>query len=70
MKQIIFIFLIIIISISCSNNHTREVKKYTIEQFLKNILTGGGYFSPDESKLLVTSNKTGIPNVFSILIEN
>jgi Tol biopolymer transport system component len=70
MKQVFSLLALLTLIFSCVNNQTRDVKKYTIEQFFKNILTGGGYFSPNESKLLVTSNKTGIPNIFSISIEN
>lgn len=48
---------------------SEDVKKYTIEQFLKTINIGGGSFSPDESKLLVSSNETGIFNAYVIDIE-
>lgn len=46
----------------------REIKKYTIEQFYKNTNVGAGYFSPDESKLLVHSNESGIYNLYEINI--
>jgi Tol biopolymer transport system component len=45
---------------------SREVPQYTIEQFLDNLSIGGGSFSADETKLLVTSNQTGIYNVFAL----
>ena len=67
--------LIIIISFSlfaCNIQHEkeqREVQKYSIAQFYKNLEIFGGSFSYDESKLLVTSNETGIYNLFSIPIE-
>ena len=63
------IFIILVISFfvfSCSSD---IVKKYTIEQFHKNSNIWGGSFSPDESKLLVTSNETGIYNVFALPID-
>jgi dipeptidyl aminopeptidase/acylaminoacyl peptidase len=44
----------------------REVKQYTIEQFYENEQIGGGAWSPDETKLLVHSNKTGIYNLYEI----
>jgi dipeptidyl aminopeptidase/acylaminoacyl peptidase len=44
------------------------VPKYTIEQFYANERIGGGAFSPDESKLLISSNRTGIFNLFEISI--
>ncbi|MFT5571052.1 MAG: dipeptidyl aminopeptidase/acylaminoacyl peptidase, partial [Cyclobacteriaceae bacterium] len=43
-----------------------KVTKYTIEQFYENTNIGGGSFSPDESKLLISSNETGIYNAFEI----
>jgi dipeptidyl aminopeptidase/acylaminoacyl peptidase len=48
---------------------TRDVPQYTIEQFLDNLSIGGGSFSADESKLLVTSNQTGIYNVFALNVD-
>jgi dipeptidyl aminopeptidase/acylaminoacyl peptidase len=44
----------------------RQVKQYTIDQFLANTAYGGSSFSPDGSKLLVGSNKTGVFNAFAI----
>jgi len=46
-----------------------EVTTYTIEQFYDNISIYGGSFSADESKLLVTSNQTGIYNVFALNVD-
>jgi len=43
-----------------------EVKEYTIEQFMDNEAIGGGSFSPDKSKLLVSSNRSGIYNMYTI----
>ena len=43
-----------------------QVKQYTIEQFMDNKAVGGGSFSPDSSKLLVSSNRSGIYNVYTI----
>ncbi len=44
----------------------RDPKQYTIEQFYKTKSTGSGIFSPDEQKLLVHTNETGIFNLFEI----
>ena len=44
----------------------REVKQYTIEQFMDNEAIGGGSFSSDNSNLLISSNKSGIYNVYTI----
>ena len=68
MKKYI-LFLLLSVIFSCISNQTRDVKKYTIEQFYKNTNIYGGYFSADEKNLLVTSNETGIYNVFAIPID-
>lgn len=44
----------------------KEVKQYTIEQFYKNLRIGSGSFSPDETKLLVHSDESGIFNLYEI----
>ncbi len=49
-----------------SEDQSREVKQYTIEQFYKSINVSGGSFSSDDSKLLVSSNESGIYNAFEI----
>lgn len=46
----------------------RDPKQYTIEQFYKTKATGSGVFSPDEQKLLVHTNETGIFNLYEISI--
>ena len=71
MKQFIY-FLLGITIISCSPQVKKTevpVQKYTIEQFYKNLKIYGGSFSYDETKLLVTSNETGIFNLFSIPVD-
>ena len=44
----------------------KEIKQYTIEQFMDNEAIGGGSFSYDNSKLLVSSNRSGIYNVYTV----
>jgi len=46
-----------------------QVPSYSIEQFYKNTNVSGGSFSGDGSKLLVSSNKTGIYNLFEIPVD-
>ena len=41
------------------------MKQYTIDQFLANTAYGGASFSPDGRKILVSSNQTGVFNVFA-----
>ncbi|MDH5603743.1 MAG: prolyl oligopeptidase family serine peptidase, partial [Cyclobacteriaceae bacterium] len=64
MKSIIYFFVFIILA-GCQKQQ-KQIKNYSIDQFYKNINIGGGSFSPDESKLLISSNETGIYNVFAI----
>lgn len=72
MKKIIgYSFLALIVGACSSSEESKEpVTKYTIDQFYKNINVGGGSFSPDESKLLIHSNESGIYNVYEIDIES
>jgi dipeptidyl aminopeptidase/acylaminoacyl peptidase len=48
----------------------RVVKQYTIDQFYKNTNIGGGFWSPDDAKLLVHSNETGIYNLYEINVSD
>jgi dipeptidyl aminopeptidase/acylaminoacyl peptidase len=44
----------------------RQVKQYSIEQFLNTTRISGSAFSSDDKSILFSSNKTGIFNVYSI----
>lgn len=61
-------FMPLLLILSCNQNKPPEIKQYTIDQFYKNIQIGGGEFNADETKLLVTSDKSGIANVYEISI--
>ncbi|WP_299390351.1 prolyl oligopeptidase family serine peptidase [uncultured Gelidibacter sp.] len=72
MKHFIFIFLILL-GTSCKDNKKAEkedtavtVQQYTIEQFMDNEAVSGGSFSYDNSKLLISSNRSGIFNVYTV----
>ena len=45
---------------------TRQPKQYTIEQFLDTTSITGASFSADESRILFSSNKTGVWNAYTI----
>ncbi len=47
---------------------TAPSKTYTMGQLLGNVSISGGSFNPDETKLLVTSNETGVFNVYELEI--
>lgn len=44
----------------------RPQKQYSIEQFMNTVAIQGASFSPDESRILFSSNKTGIWNAYTI----
>ena len=44
----------------------RAPKEYTIEQFLDTVAIRGASFSADESRILFSSDRTGIWNVYSV----
>ncbi|NOU19445.1 MAG: alpha/beta fold hydrolase [Bacteroidales bacterium] len=67
-KQLLVLGLIAVGIISCKQEPTVKVKEYSIEQFYKNKQIRGGAFSQDEKRLLVTSNESGIYNLFEINI--
>jgi len=73
MKNFIIPSLLAILIISCSpateetqQEPVREITEYTIEQLMDNINIRGGSFSPNEDKLLITSDETGIYNAYVI----
>ena len=46
-----------------------EVKTYTIEQFMGNENASANGFSPDKSKVLITSNRSGVYNMYNVSAE-
>jgi dipeptidyl aminopeptidase/acylaminoacyl peptidase len=59
-------FIACVFLVSCTGK--KEIPQYSVEQFYKNISLSGGSFSPDETRLLVSSNETDIYNLFEINI--
>lgn len=72
MKTFFLTFSFLVLLVSCkeeTKNETtkeREIQNYTINQFMDNESVSGGSFSSDNSKLLVSSNRSGIYNVYTI----
>jgi dipeptidyl aminopeptidase/acylaminoacyl peptidase len=52
--------------VACQQQVAYVPQTYTIEQFYKNTRIGGGSFSHDDQKLLISSDESGIFNVFEI----
>lgn len=72
MKHLL-IAITILLCFSCKDNNDAKkkdtaikVEQYTIEQFMDNEAIRGGSFSFDNSKLLISSNRSGIFNVYTI----
>lgn len=74
MKKILAASLLALIFAACNqqvSNQPREVKSYTIEQFYKSPSIFGSSLTSDDNQLLISSNETGIFNVFKInLLDN
>lgn len=69
MKTNILGLVIVLLFFSCkeeTKESLRETKQYTIEQFMDNEAIGGGSFAADNSDLLISSNRSGIYNVYTI----
>lgn len=58
--------LALLVSASVVAAQSRPKQQYTIEQFLNTVSISGASFSADESRLLFSSNKTGIFNVYTV----
>ena len=75
MKTKLLGYCLLVLLFSCKEDPTdkatvdREIQKYTIEQFMDNEAVGGGSFSADNSSLLITSNRSGINNVYTIPVK-
>ncbi|MEZ4802438.1 MAG: prolyl oligopeptidase family serine peptidase [Gelidibacter sp.] len=72
MKHLLFV-LTLVLFVSCKDKKEMKkqdtaikVEQYTIEQFMDNEAVGGGSFSHDNSKLLISSNRSGIYNVYTV----
>lgn len=68
-RNYLFLFLIATVLLACNTKKKLEVPTYTLEQFYKNKSVSGGSFSSDNSKLLVSSNETGIYNLFELPVD-
>jgi dipeptidyl aminopeptidase/acylaminoacyl peptidase len=68
-----FVLVTILVAIGCAGPaadtdvaRTAPSQTYTMEQFMKTVSIGGSSFNADETKLLVSSNETGVFNVYEL----
>jgi Tol biopolymer transport system component len=71
MRASIPVFLAIITLVACQDNskqpaEAKQLAQYTIDQFYKTSHLDGGDFSSDEKKLLLSSDESGIYNVYEL----
>lgn len=69
MKSVLYLMLIFCFPVLAQQD-TTSVKEYSIEQFYENTRVGGGVFSEDEKRLLMSSDESGIFNVYEINIKD
>lgn len=69
MKRAIYLMLLVCFPVLAQQD-TSAVKNYTIEEFYGNTRISGGEFSNDETKLLMSSDESGIFNVYEINISD
>lgn len=70
LKRIICVVLFTaLVFYACQKSEYREVKQYTIEQFMDTVSIFGSSFSADEKTILFSSNQTGIYNAYTIPVE-
>lgn len=66
MKKVLLFILLPFLLFACKEETEPTPQTYTIEQFYKNTRIIGGAFSNEEEKILISSDKSGIFNVYEI----
>ncbi|MAO09660.1 MAG: S9 family peptidase [Flavobacteriaceae bacterium] len=72
MKKLLVISLGLLLFYSCKEEkkeetaQVEEIKQYSIEQFMDNENAYANGYSPDKSNVLMTSNRSGIYNMYSV----
>ena len=74
MQKLSLLFALLFLIVSCKDDKkqaetkdvAQNVKEYSIEQIMDNERVFGGSFSSDKSRLLITSNRSGIFNMYTV----
>ena len=61
-----FLKLIIVFSLVISCTDSQNIQQYSIETLMSNNRSSGGYFSKDADKLIYSSDKSGIFNIYEV----
>lgn len=71
MKKTVFLFTLTLLLFACKEQGDKDtadvvdIKQYSIEQFMDNENAFANGYSADKSKVLITSNRSGIYNIYS-----
>ena len=65
MKFFLKLFSLFIFIISCTESE-KNIEQYSIETLMSNNRSSGGYFSKDADKLIYSSDKSGIFNIYEV----
>jgi dipeptidyl aminopeptidase/acylaminoacyl peptidase len=66
MLRTVMALVMCFLAVAAGAQSSRPSKQYTIEQFLDTTSISGASFSADESRILFSSNKTGIWNLYTV----
>ena len=64
MKSFLKLITVFFLVISCSDS--QKIQQYSIETLMSNNRSSGGYFSKDADKLIYSSDKSGIFNIYEV----
>ncbi len=64
MKSFLKLITVFFLVISCSDS--KKIQQYSIETLMSNNRSSGGYFSKDADKLIYSSDKSGIFNIYEV----
>ena len=65
MKNFLKLIILSILMMSCTGS-LNNIEQYSIETLMSNNRTSGGYFSKDANKLIYSSDKSGIFNIYEV----
>ncbi len=68
MKSFLKLIIVLFLVISC--NDSINIQQYSIETLMSNNRSSGGYFSKDADKLIYSSDKSGIFNIYEVDLTN